>query len=83
MNRDKKNSLFKILKNACTKRVRICTIKFCAAGCLDENYDDDNIVCLRDVDMFFTDGIRELEHRDSICICDDHIIAFEAIKDNV
>ena len=55
-------------------------MKFCASGCLDVNYDDDNIVCLNDVDVAFTDGIRELEHRDSLCICDDYIIAFEAIK---
>ena len=55
-------------------------MKFCATGCLDENYNDDNIVCLKDVDVVFTDGIRELENRDTLCICDDYIIAFEAIK---
>ena len=77
--RNKKESLLKELKKHCTKRVRICTIKFCAVGCLVEDYDDEDIVCLEDVDMMFTDNCRETEHRESVCICDDHIIAFEAI----
>ena len=79
--RNKKESLINALKKQCTKRVRVCTMKFCAVGCLVEDYDDDDIVCLENVDMMFTDGCRETEHRDSVCICDDHIIAFEAIKE--
>ena len=78
--RDKKKSILNFLKKTCTKKVRVCTIKFCAVGCLVENYDDDDIVCLENADIMFTDGCRETEHRDSICICDDHIIAFEAVK---
>ena len=78
--RNKKESLLKALKKQCTKRVRICTMTFCAVGCLVEDYDDEDIVCLENVDMMFTDGCRATEHRDSVCICDDHIIAFEAIS---
>ncbi len=81
MIRNKKKSLLNLLARECTKKVRICTIKFCAIGCLVEDYDDEDIVCLENADILFTDGIREIEHRNSICICDDHIIAFEAIKD--
>ena len=78
--RNKKKSLINILNKKCTKRVRVCTIKFCATGCLVDDFDDDDIVCLENVDMFFNDGCRGNEHRESICICDDHIIAFEAIE---
>lgn len=78
--RNKKKSLFKMLEEKCTKKVRVCTMKFCVTGCIDESFDDEDVVCLNDVDIFFTDGLKETEHRDSICICDDHIIAFEAIK---
>ncbi len=79
--RNKKKSLFNALNKKCTKKVRICTIKFCATGCLVENYDDEDIVCLENVEMQFNDGCSDIEHRDSICICDDHIIAFEAISE--
>lgn len=79
--RDKKKSLLAELKRKCTKKVRVCTIRFCAEGCLNENFDDDDIVCLDNVDITPTDGCGETRHRDSICICDDHIIAFEAIED--
>ena len=79
--RNKKKSLFNALNKKCTKKVRICTIKFCATGCLVENYDDEDIVCLENVEMRFNDGCSDIEHRDSICICDDHIIAFEAISE--
>ena len=79
--RNKKKSLMNLLKKKCTKSVRICTIKFCATGCLVEDYDDEDIVCLENVDIVFTDGCREQEHRESVCICDDHIIAFEAITE--
>ena len=78
--RNKKQSLFNLADKTCARKVRVCTIKFCATGCLVENYDDEDIVCLEDVDMVFTDGRRKTEHRESVCICDDHIIAFEAIK---
>ena len=54
-------------------------MRFCAEGCLSENFDDEYIVCLDNVDVTFTDGCNKTEHRDSLCICDDHIIAFEAI----
>ncbi|MCD7879803.1 MAG: hypothetical protein LUG16_07720 [Candidatus Gastranaerophilales bacterium] len=80
--RNTKKSLFNIVKKECTKKVRICTMKFCAIGCLIDNYEDDDIVCLENVDMVFTDGCRDVEHRESLCVCDDHIIAFEAIKEN-
>ncbi len=79
--RDKRKSLLNVIKNKCSKKVRICTMKFCATGCLVENYDDEDVVCLENVDIQFTDGCRNAEHRDSIYICDDHIIAFEAIKE--
>ncbi len=79
--RNKKRSLLNALNRKCTKKVKICTSKFCAEGCLDEEYDDDNIVCLSNVDMVFTDGSNNTEHRESLCICDDYIIAFEAISD--
>ena len=78
--RNIKKSLFKAAKQKCTKYVRICTIKFCATGCLVEDYDDEDIVCLENVDMHFTDGCKEHQKRDSLCVCDDHIIAFEAIS---
>jgi hypothetical protein len=78
--RNKKQSLLNELQKKCTKKVRICTMKFCATGCLVEDYDDEDIVCLENVKMVFTNGCREDEHRDSLCICDDHIIAFEAIQ---
>ena len=80
--RDKKKSLLNELNKHCTKKVRICTMRFCATGCLNENFDDEDIVCLEDADIQFTDGCHEVEHRDSICICDDHIIAFEAVQSN-
>lgn len=79
--RNKKKSLLNILTKSCTKKVRICTSKFCATGCLVEDYDDEDIVCLENVEMMFTDGCRDKEHRDNLCICDDHIIAFEAINE--
>ena len=79
--RNKKKSLINALRKSCTKKVRICTIKFCATGCLVEDYDDDDIVCLENVSMHFSDGCRETEKRESLCICDDHIIAFEAISE--
>lgn len=79
--RNKKKSLLNALKRKCTKKVRICTIKFCAIGCLDESFDDEDIVCLENVDMVFTSGCQESEHRDNLCICDDHIIAFEAVDE--
>ena len=77
--RNKKKSLLNLLNKKCTKKVRICTARFCAVGCLVENYEDDDIVCLENVDMMFTSDCKTTEHRDSVCICDDHIIAFEAI----
>lgn len=79
--RNKKKSLIDMLRKKCTKRVRICTIKFCAEGCLVEDYDDDDIVCIENVKMTFTSGCNDTQHRDSLCICDDHIIAFEAIEE--
>ena len=79
--RSTKKSLLNILNKNCTKKVRVCTIKFCATGCLDESYDDDDIICLENVEMYFSDGSHEIQHRDSICICDNNIIAFEALKD--
>jgi len=79
--RNKKKSLLNLLNKACTKKVRICTSKFCAVGCLVEDYDDEDIVCLENVDMMFTTDCRKTEHRDTVCICDDHIIAFEAVVD--
>ncbi|MGM9994134.1 MAG: hypothetical protein ACI37R_05350 [Candidatus Avigastranaerophilus sp.] len=79
--RDKKKSLLREMKRKCTKRVRICTMRFCVEGCLNENFNDDDIVCLDNADIMFTSGNCETQHRDSICICDDHIIAFEAIHD--
>ncbi len=78
--RNKKKSLMDMLNKKCTKRVRVCTIRFCATGCFVEDYEDDNIVCLENVDMTFTDGCKGAEYRESLCICDDHIIAFEAIE---
>ena len=40
--RNKKESLLNALKKQCTKRVRICTMKFCAVGCIVEDYDDED-----------------------------------------
>ncbi len=77
--RNKKKSLLNMLNKKCTKKVRICTSKFCAVGCLVEDYDDEDIVCLENVDMMFTSDCKTTEHRQSLCICDDHIIAFEAV----
>ena len=79
--RNTKKSLINALNKACTKKVRICTMKFCAIGYLVEDYDDEDIVCLENVEMVFTSGCSDVEHRESLCICDDHIIAFEAISD--
>ena len=47
--RNTKKSLINALNKACTKKVRICTIKFCAIGCLVEDYDDEDLVCLENV----------------------------------
>ncbi len=79
--RNKKKSLINVLRKKCTKKVRLCTMKFCATGCLVENYDDEDIVCLENVDVVFTDGCNDVDHRESLCICDDHIIAFEAVEE--
>ncbi len=79
--RNPKRSLINALNKKCTKKVRICTMKFCATGCLVEDYDDDDIVCLDNVEIYYTDGCRDKEKRDSICICDNNIIAFEAISE--
>ncbi len=79
--RNKKKSLMDILNKKCTKKVKICTIKFCAEGCLVEDFDDEDIVCLENVELQFNDGCQDIQHRDSLCICDDHIIAFEAVKE--
>ncbi len=79
--RNNKKSLINFLQKKCTKRVRICTSKFCASGCLVENYEDDNIVCLENVEIYFSDANHNLEHRESLCICDDNIIAFEALSE--
>ena len=79
--RNTKKSLYNVADKKCTKKVRICTIKFCATGCLTEEYEDDNIVCLNNVEMYFSDNQQEILKRESICICDDNIIAFEAISD--
>lgn len=79
--RNTKKSLLNILHKNCTKKVKICTIKFCATGCLVEDFDDEDIVCLENVEMYFNDGCKETEKRESLCICDDHIIAFEAISE--
>lgn len=78
--RNIKKSLLNVLHKQCTKKVKICTHKFCAVGCLVEDYDDEDIVCLENVEMMFTNSNCNVEYRDSLCICDDHIIAFEAIK---
>jgi len=78
--RNKKKSLINELSRKCTKKVKVCTMRFCAEGCLSENFDED-IVCLDNVDITYTDGCSASQHRDSICICDDHIIAFEAIAE--
>ena len=79
--RNKKESLMNVLKKECTKKVRICTSKFCVTGCLIENYDDEDIVCLENATVTPSSGCGEEKYRESICICDDHIIAFEAIKE--
>ena len=79
--RNVKKSLISAAQKKCTKQVRICTIKFCALGCLVENFDDDDIVCLENVEIQFTDGCKEVQKRESLCICDDHIIAFEAVSE--
>lgn len=78
--RNKKKSLIKALEKKCTKKVKICTMKFCAIGCFVEDFNDEDIVCLENVTIKFSDGCKETDHRESICICDDHIIAFEAIN---
>lgn len=79
--RNTKKSLINVLNKKCTKRVRICTIKFCAEGCFTYDFDDDNIVCLENVTIQFSDGSKEESYRKELCICDDNIIAFEAITD--
>lgn len=79
--RNKKLSLINVLKKECTKKVRICTGKFCVEGCLVENYDDDDIVCIENAKVISSFDNNIFKDRDVICICDDHIIAFEAIKE--
>lgn len=79
--RDKKKSLMKVLNQNCTKKVKVCTNKFCATGCLVEQYDEDDLVCLENVTLEFNDNSKPPVHKENICICDDHIIAFEAIKE--
>lgn len=80
--RNPKKSLYNVANKKCTRKVRICTIKFCATGCLVDDFEDDNIVCLENVEMCFSDSRQEILKRDSLCICDDNIIAFEAISED-
>ena len=79
---NKKKSLFNVMQQNSAKKVKVCTNKFCVTGILVERYDEDNLVCLENVDLEYNDGKRTGEHKDNICICDDHIIAFEIIKEN-
>lgn len=78
--RDKKKSLMNVLKKECSRNVKVCTMKFCAKGCIDEEYDDEDIVCLKDSEVLYTDGTGRTEHVNKLCICDDNIIAFQVIK---
>lgn len=74
-----KNKVKKVLDKSCTNMVKICTPKFCASGCLDYDFEDDYIVALNDVDVIFNNDESTIEHKDSICICDEYIISFEPL----
>lgn len=80
---NKKKSLFNVAQQNKSKKVKVCTNKFCVTGTLIEKYDEDNLVCLENVLLEYNDGIHTREKKENICICDDHIIAFEVIKDNI
>lgn len=80
--KNKKKSLVNVMKQNSAKKVKVCTNKFCATGILIEKYDEDDLVCLENVQLEYNDGKHTPEHKENICICDDHIIAFEVIKEN-
>lgn len=80
--RDKRKSLINVLKKNNTKKVKVCTQKFCATGYLIEEYNDDDLVCLEDVYLEYGNGEKAPVKKENICICDDHIIAFTAITED-
>lgn len=77
-------NLFKKIKSkmedTCTERVKLCTPRFCACGCLDETFEDDYIIGLKDVEVTYPDDKDRKEHKDTMCICDEYIIAFEPVS---
>lgn len=79
---NKKKSLFNVMQQNSAKKVKVCTNRFCVTGFLVEKYDEDNLVCLENAELKYNNGNEPQEHKDNICICDDHIIAFEIIKEN-
>lgn len=73
----KKKKIKEVLEKTCTNKVKICTSTFCACGCFDEENSDDYIVAIKDAEITFNESKDQIEHKDSMCICDEHIIAFE------
>ncbi|MDD3236713.1 MAG: hypothetical protein PHV37_01280 [Candidatus Gastranaerophilales bacterium] len=76
----KAEKIKKVIEKKCMNRVMVCTPKFCATGCYDDEFSDDYIVSLSDVKIEYNDGAKEQLHKDTMCICDDYIIAFEPLK---
>lgn len=73
----KKKKIKIMLEKACTDKVKVCTPNFCATGCFDEDNSEDYLVALKDVEVAFNDNKDKTEHKDSLCICDEYIVAFE------
>lgn len=73
----KKKKIKQMLGKACTDKVKVCTPNFCACGCYDDDNSEDYVVALKDVDIVFNENKETKEHKDSLCICDEYIVAFE------
>lgn len=73
----KKKKIKIMLEKACTDKVKVCTPKFCAIGCYDDINSEDYVVALNDVYVTYNNQNDKIDHKDSLCICDEYIVAFE------
>lgn len=73
----KKKKIETMLEMACTNKVKVCTPKFCACGCYDDENSEDYVVALSNVDIIFNEDKNKTAHKESLYICDDYIVAFE------
>lgn len=78
----KSEKIKKVIDQECANKVMLCTPKFCACGCYDEAFSDDYVVGLKDVEVTFHDDKNNKIYKETMCICDEYIIAFEPIKND-